>query len=196
MLALVPVTKMEIPASTPHVSELHMRRANLFPTISVALLASVLLLTGCSTTKGGAPNPPPIVTLEKKPAWLVLGGPESVSPSGDIVHIGGKTLQLEGWIFENDDPNHDNLVVTPTFIAPGMKGIIYWKGNGSITNAGHDRVKLPLPSSEDPRTDVERGADLDQRIKQLKLRKAAFGEYRLSDAGTKVRIDPFPPQSK
>ncbi len=121
--------------------------------------------------------------------WLVLGGLKSVSPGGDIVHIGGKTLELEGWIFENDDPNHDNLVVTPTFITPGMQGIIYWEGKGTVTNAGHEKVKLPLPSSEDPRSDAEREANFKERTK-------GSNQLELIAEGPKIRIRPWPHGAK
>ncbi len=165
-----------------------MKSVDLFPTVSVAVLTSVLLVTSCSTMKQTAPNPPPVVTLEKKPTWLVLGGLEGLTRTGDIVHVGGKTLELEGWIFENDDPEHDNLVIS-SLVTSSMRGTIYWKGKGTIINPSHERVKLPLPSSEDPRSDAEREANFEERTR-------GSNQLELIAEGPKIRIRPWPHGAK
>lgn len=110
-------------------------------------------------------QPPPIVTLETKPSWLLLGGVDNADPrGGDIITIGGKSLQALGWVFvfENDNPDENPLVVT---LLSG-KRIVYWKGHGTIINkATREKVTLPLPQSIDPRTDAEREAYFEENNK-------------------------------
>ena len=108
---------------------------------------------------------PPIVTLQTKPAWLLLGGVDPSDPrGGDIIVIEGKSLQALGWAFtfENDNPDENPLVVT---LLSGNR-VVYWKGKGTIINkATREKVELPLPQSIDPRTDTEREAYFEERKK-------------------------------
>ena len=108
---------------------------------------------------------PPIVTMKTKPDWLLLGGvdPDDLR-GGDIITIGGKSLEALGWVFsfENNNPDENPLVVT---LLSG-KRVVYWKGHGTIINkATREKVALPLPQSIDPRTDAEREAYFEERNK-------------------------------
>ncbi|MBU1054596.1 MAG: hypothetical protein KKC46_12350 [Proteobacteria bacterium] len=97
---------------------------------------------------------PKIVTLDKKPKWLLLAGIDIKKTRGDRIAILHK-VDLPGWDFicENLGSNNDMLVVTPR----SGNQVIYWKGNGSITNkVTNEKIFLPLPASEDPRTSKER----------------------------------------
>ncbi len=141
----------------------------------VGIVVSSILVTGCvpinNTIRSKQTSQPrkkivqpSIITLQTKPDWLLLGGSHTIdSRGGDIITIGGKTLQVQGWIFsfENDNPDKNPLVVTPLI---GDR-IVYWKGKGTITNTTtHEKVVLPLPQSVDPRSDAERAAYFDKHV--------------------------------
>ena len=152
-----------------------MRIENRSAVMLAATITLSFLVISCSTTRETARTQAPvtaqkqitrspIVTLQKKPDWLLLGGIDVTdSRGGDIIWIRGKTLSLPGWVFsfENDDPSTDPLIITPF----SGNRIVYWKGKGAIINTSTgERVVLPLPPSEDPRSDAERNSFFEKNI--------------------------------
>ena len=152
-----------------------MRSSSIINPLLAGIVAISLIMSACVATNHIDRNntaslaskqtgqPPPIVTLQTKPGWLLLGGVDKADPrGGDIITIGGKSLEALGWVFsfENDNPDENPLVVT---LLSGNR-VVYWKGKGIIINkATREKVELPLPRSIDPRTDAEREAYFEER---------------------------------
>ena len=131
--------------------------------IFVGIAVSAGLLSGfgpgnetTSSKPGSKILKSPIVTLHTRPDWLLLGGVDIPDSQGSIIFkIDDKSLQPPNWLFwlESENPDVNPLVVS----AFRDNRIVYWKGKGSITNTKtREKVVLPLPLSEDPRSNEER----------------------------------------
>ena len=106
----------------------------------------------------------PVVTLHTRPDWLLLGGIDIPDSQGSIIFkIDGKRLQLPNWLFWLESNNPD---LNPLFVSAFRDNrIVYWKGKGSITNTKtREKIVLPLPLSEDPRSNEERADYFSKNI--------------------------------